>query len=265
MTDDLLTEFRSSVPLADEATARRIYGRATSGRRRRPRRRHVVAIALVSVAGIAAGLAATNRGEGSKPIRERKQIVHDALMQTQRAFGDGRILDASLSPRGSLLTVRVKYGGAHNSVIGPEEGAILAQVVDDQLRASGYDGVAALKISGKGTAEFRPAPAQSKLPAGACHIPAGTHLDGIASASGRLIPLLGGFCSFRLTFADLPTFSGAVTALRELRVAVPAGNRRPAIFELDDWHGNPAVIYGENPGDQGGATYVAPGLGAPPI
>jgi hypothetical protein len=48
MTDDLLTEFRADVPLANAATARRIYKRATSGRRRLPRRRLILVLAVVT-------------------------------------------------------------------------------------------------------------------------------------------------------------------------------------------------------------------------
>jgi hypothetical protein len=50
MTDHLLTQFRSEVLLPDEATTRRIYLRATSGRHRAPRRRLLLAVALMALA-----------------------------------------------------------------------------------------------------------------------------------------------------------------------------------------------------------------------
>ena len=63
MTDDLLTSFRSDVPLPDEATARRIYARATSGRltRRVPGARLALAgaLAVATIGGTVAALVAT--------------------------------------------------------------------------------------------------------------------------------------------------------------------------------------------------------------
>jgi len=56
MTDDLLTEFRSNVPLPDDAATQRIYARATSGRRQAPRRRLVLAVAIAALAVPAAVL-----------------------------------------------------------------------------------------------------------------------------------------------------------------------------------------------------------------
>ena len=67
MTYDLLTTFRSEMPLPDEATAQRIYRRATSGRRHVvTRRRLVAAVAALAAAGIAGGLSATLGGGASK-------------------------------------------------------------------------------------------------------------------------------------------------------------------------------------------------------
>jgi hypothetical protein len=57
MTDDLLTQFRSGAALPDEATARRIYARATAGRGRVVRRRLALAIAIAAVALIPTGIA----------------------------------------------------------------------------------------------------------------------------------------------------------------------------------------------------------------
>ena len=63
MTDDLLTSFRSDVPLPDDASAKRAYERAVNGRRRLPRRRLAYALAAVVVAGgLAGGLSATLGG-----------------------------------------------------------------------------------------------------------------------------------------------------------------------------------------------------------
>ncbi len=69
MTDDLLTTFRSEMPMPDDETKQRTYERATSGRRRIVTRRRLVAVgAVVAAAGIAGGLSMTlGGGGGSKP------------------------------------------------------------------------------------------------------------------------------------------------------------------------------------------------------
>src|SRR5947209_9192872 len=66
MNDDLLTTFRSEMPMPDEATTQRPYEGATSGRRRAVTRRGlVVVVAVFAVAGIAAALGLTLGGGGS--------------------------------------------------------------------------------------------------------------------------------------------------------------------------------------------------------
>lgn len=79
MTDDLLNTFRSEVPLPDEATIRRVYDRATSERRRFPRRRLVlVAVVVVAIAAPAAVL-----GSG---ILHRSPSPTSVALHLQRQF-----------------------------------------------------------------------------------------------------------------------------------------------------------------------------------
>lgn len=68
MTDDLLTSFRSEIPMPDDETTKRIYERATTGRRNVVTRRTLIAaIAVLAAAGIAGGLTATLGGSGGTP------------------------------------------------------------------------------------------------------------------------------------------------------------------------------------------------------
>ncbi len=53
-SDELLTQFRSDIPLPDEATAQQVYARATSARGRLARRGLVLALGAAIVAAIAA-------------------------------------------------------------------------------------------------------------------------------------------------------------------------------------------------------------------
>lgn len=53
-SDDLLTTFRSEIPLPDETRARRIYARATTRSRRLPRRRVALAVAVCVAIGASA-------------------------------------------------------------------------------------------------------------------------------------------------------------------------------------------------------------------
>jgi hypothetical protein len=63
MTDDLLTNFRSEMPMPDDDTTKRVYENATKGERRPvQRRRLVIAIAVLALAGIAVVLGVTLGG-----------------------------------------------------------------------------------------------------------------------------------------------------------------------------------------------------------
>jgi hypothetical protein len=259
MTDDLLTTFRSDVPLPDDASAKRAYERAVSGRRRLPRRRLAYAVAAVVVAGgLAGGLSATLGGASSNVNPQRQQIVDQAMTQVQQAFGGDRILKATLD--GALLTIDVKADEPDNSVLGPFEGLVLIHVANEQLQAAGYQGVDTYVNGRSGPNQLSPLPAQPQLPAGACDIPAGTQLADTTTASGRLIPLLGGFCDFRLTTAHPRSFD-ANTILNQLRAAIPASDQgeshhRAQVFEVYGENGKPVFILAWDGGtNEGGAEY----------
>jgi hypothetical protein len=64
MTDDLLTTFRSDVPLPDDASAKRAYERAIGGRRRMPRRRLSLALAAVIIGVTIPAVVVTSLGGG---------------------------------------------------------------------------------------------------------------------------------------------------------------------------------------------------------
>jgi hypothetical protein len=266
MTDDLLQDFRSGVPLPDEATARRIYARATSQRRRLPRRRLVLALAVVVAAGVAGGLYASLGGAGSNVNPQRQQIVDDALIQVRQAFGDHRITKATLD--GSLITVDVPGHGALQSTVGGLEGVMLAHVVEDQLQAAGDEGIDNIYVGNWGGTALSPFPEAPQLPADACDIPAGTQLADTSAASGRVIPLLGGFCLFRLTTAHPRSFD-ANAILNQLRAAIPAADQggshhRAEVFEVFAANGKPVFVAAWGGGtNEGGSIYYRPGLASP--
>jgi hypothetical protein len=263
-TDELLTSFRFDVPLPNEATAQRIYARATRTRRRITRRQLAVA-AVVLGAGVAGGLYASLGGASSNVNPERQQIVDQAMAQVQQAFGGDRIRKATLD--GSLLKVGVKEDEPDNSVLGPFEGLVLIHVANEQLRAAGYEGVDTY-VNGREGGPLSPLPAEPPLPTDACAIPADTQLADTTSASGRVIPLLGGFCRFRLTTAHPSSFD-AEAILNQLRLAVPASDQggshhRAEVFEVYGENGKPVIIAAWGGGtNEGGAVYVRPGLSSP--
>jgi hypothetical protein len=266
MTDDLLQEFRSDVPLPDEATARRIYARAESSRGRLPRRRLVLAVALVAAAGVAGGLYASLGGAGSNVNPQRQQIVDDALIQVRQAFGDHRIAKATLD--GTLLTVDVPGHGALQSTVGGLEGVVLAHVAEDDLQAAGDEGIDRIYVGNWGGTALSPFPHEPQLPADACDIPARMQLADTISASGRVIPLLGGFCLFRLTTAHPASFD-ANAILNQLRAAIPASDQggshhRAQVFEVFAEDGKPVFVVAWGGGtNEGGSEYVRPGLASP--
>lgn len=223
MTDDLLTELRAEVPLPDERTAGRADERATRSHPKRvTQRRLVIAAAVVAVASIAGGLSAEFVGASSDVNPQRQQIVNRAAAQVRRTFGDRRIAKATLD--GSLLTVDVPGHGPLQSTVGGLEGVVLAHVAEDDLKAAGEEGIDSISVGNWGGSALSPFPAEPQLPADACDIPAGTQLADTTSASGRVIPLLGGFCAFRLTTAHPRSFD-ANGILNQLRAAVPASDQ----------------------------------------
>ena len=264
-TDELLTAFRAEVPQPDEATGRRAYARAARGRRRAPHRRLVLAVAVVVTAAIAGGLYASLGGAGSDVNPQRQQIVDNAAAEVRQAFGDRRIVNATLD--GSVLRVDVKSAEPFDSVLGPFEGVLLAYVADDELRAAGDEGIDTLAGPALGQNPLPPIPHASRLPAGACDIQKGTTLAGdVTAASGRLIHLLGGFCTISLTTSDPKAFAADVEqTLNQLWRAVPAtkmSQDRFVALEADDEQGAPVIVGAWEP-QGGGAVYVRPGLCTP--
>jgi len=110
-TDDLLTEFRSGVPLADETTARRMYARATSGRRAFSRRTVALCAVPIVAAGMIAALALTHYGAehhasgpvafGCAPFVAVTDVAfirnHLAVASISFTVGDANYPDASLA------------------------------------------------------------------------------------------------------------------------------------------------------------------------
>jgi hypothetical protein len=267
MTDDLLTEFRAEVPLPDETTVQQAHERATRAQPKLvTRRRLVIAAAVVAVAAIAGGLSAKFVGASSNVNPQRQQIVNQAAAQVRQAFGDRRIAKATLD--GSLLTVDVPGHGPLQSTVGALEGVMLTHVVENDLQAAGEEGIDRTYVGNWGGGPLSPFPAQSQLPAHACDIPAGTQLADTTSASGRVIPVLGGFCAFRLTTAH-PRLFDAEGILNQLRTAVPASDQggsrhRAQVFEVYDQSGKPVIVVAWGGGtNEGGSVYVRRGLSSP--
>lgn len=147
MTDDRLTEFRSDVPLPDDATARRIYAAATTLRTRfRVTRRVVLVIAAAAVGiGVAALVvktphASTPRGGGGIPpgyhplalsfIRSGKEIASIAvtvndpdldstlLLQVRRAAAS-KLLQAMNGQSEVVFEKRVPMSKIASPAVGP--------------------------------------------------------------------------------------------------------------------------------------------------
>jgi hypothetical protein len=270
MTDDLLTAFRSEVSLPDEATARRIYTQATGGRRRIPRRRLVLAIAVVLGAALAAGLSTTLGGASPNPDETARQHVVDrAVTEVQNAFGDQRVVSGQLY--GAVLSVKL---AGSDFVSGGFEARILANVVDEDLHASGLPEIDAVQSKGDGGAVYgegvRLPATRSSLPDDACDVAPDAAPAHTTVASARMVPLLGGFCVFELETSDLAAF--AQDAPVTLSKLPEMDNERPHLIEVYDDAGTLQLIQwwspftGAEPGDAGplgqgeGGSRAHPGL-----
>jgi hypothetical protein len=254
--DELLTTFRSDVRLPDEATARQIYGRATSGRRRLPRRRLMLAVAVVGAAALAAGLSATLGG--ASPDAEssaRQQVVDLAVNQVRTAFGDRLVVSAQLY--GARLDVKLTDDHPPASVVGEFEARILAGVADRELHGNGMAGIDAVQagdgaLYGDGV---RLPPDLSPLPEQACDVPPDAVPADAAVTEARNVALLDGFCVFRLKASDLTAFAArapvTTAALPEMT------NDRPHLIEVYDDTGTLRLVQwwspftGAEPGDTG--------------
>jgi hypothetical protein len=260
MIDELLTTFRAEVPPPGEAAARSAYEHAVRSRRKRVTGRRLAVAAVVVAAAVAGGLYASLGGASSNVNPQRQRIVDEALTQVQQAFGGRRLVKATLD--GSLLTVDVKADEPFDSVLGPFEGLVLAYVADDRLRTAGDEGVETVAGPALGENPLPPIPDASRLSAGACDLPAGTSLANVTAASGRTVPLLGGFCAIKLTTSDPKAFaSGVEETLSQLWKAVPASKMsqgRFVVIEADDERGVPVIVGAWEPVG-GGSVYARPG------
>ena len=231
--------------------------------------RRRILVTVVLAAGLGGGLYAAlgNASPNTDPAR-RQLVVDHAVQAVQRAFGGHRIAGATLS--GPLLTVDVPGAGPMQGTVGGVEGVMLAHVVEADLQAAGDEGIDRTYVGNWGGGPLSPFPSQARLSADACDIPAGTKLADTTAASGRVIQLLGGFCSFRLTTAHPRSFD-AEHILNQLRAAIPASDQggsrhRAQIFEVFDQSGEPVLVVAWGGGtNEGGAVYERPGLSIFPL
>lgn len=256
MTDDLLTTFRSQVPFPDEAASRPIYLRATSGRRRLSRPRLVLAFTLVAAAAVAAGLGATLGGASpDKDVTARQHVVDHAVAEVRTAFGDQLIVSAEL--HGARLDVKLASGGTPTSVVGQFQARVLAGVVDRELHAQRMAGIDAVQ-EGDGALYGNGVRLPTELPPlanDACEVAPDAVPAHASVASARVIPLLDGFCVFKLDASNLSAFANeapvTVSKLPEMT------NARAHLIEVDDDSGALQIVQwwspftGAEPGDVG--------------
>ena len=104
-SDDLLTQFRSDVPLPNEETTQRVYSRATGRHRRLPRRKlvPVIVVAAAAVAGVgAAALAGAFTGGATATTRTHPSgggldAPYDSLSVTPNRNDDGTLASISVT------------------------------------------------------------------------------------------------------------------------------------------------------------------------
>lgn len=149
MTDDLLTNFRSEMPMPDEETTQRIYERATSGRRRPVTRNRLVAVAaVIALAGIAGGLSLTLGGGSSLkpwPIGPADggaagKISANPLTTEFTADGNEYTsIDASLLSMSSATTLELRVVRSDASDVADADSAANTVVFDEQVSMNADD------------------------------------------------------------------------------------------------------------------------------
>ena len=149
MTDDLLTNFRSEMPMPDEETTQRIYARATSGRRRPVTRNRLVAVAaVIALAGIAGGLSVT-LGGGSSPKPwtigpagggpAGKISANPLTTEFTDGGNEYTSIDASLLSMSSATTLELRVVRSDASDVADADSAANTVVFDEQVSMNADD------------------------------------------------------------------------------------------------------------------------------
>jgi len=190
MTDDLLISFRSEVPPPKEATAKRIYARATSGHRRALTRRLTVGVAVgvAALATIGFGVSALLQGPRSEtpdavsvppPSATNLFGPHGKQVTMSQLLADDPSLplpDSPLANAGNAGTIWESTTGPSATVYYPSSGIeldIVRGTIDTtgtpQSTIQAIDGLTALVYPGVPSAS-PPVPAQLFLGLASGHV-----------------------------------------------------------------------------------------------
>ncbi len=197
------------------------------------------------------------------------QGLDKIVSQVQSAFGDGRILSASVN--GSTISVKLVAPDEPSAVSATFEAQILAYAVRDSMSTSGQTPIDSVQyldargspLQGYATDPVGITPSVSPLGKGACNSAA--HAAQTAQASLTIetvqtIPYAGGACVFKFQTADSASFAAnASLAIGTLVNAIGDPNQRPYLVEVDDQAGTPQLVDNYTP-SAGGVAYVKPGL-----
>jgi hypothetical protein len=283
---DLLRDFRSGLPVPDEGAADRVYSYATSSSQRfrwqelksrlstTRRPRLTVAIAVAGIAAAVVSATATIGG-GAAPANApaRAAGVNSVLGQVQSAFGDGRLISASVA--GSALTVTLSTTGPAAKTIGTFEGQVLAYAVNGWMQANNQEAISSVDYVDSTGQTLQDAatgdlvgslPAAPALTGGACQTAAANAQSPLSVVSARTLPFAGGTCVVTLQTSDASAFgASAGSLLFAVQSAVPNAGDHPLLIEVDDQSGSPLVITSWVPGIDGvgqGVTWIRSGFDA---
>ena len=239
-------------------------GRAPTGRRCwRPV--FVAVVVGAAVVGVGVGIAITTTASGG-------QGIDDLLSQVQNAFGDSRLLAASVN--GRTLTVKVAAPDEPSAVSATFEAQILAAAFHDSVSASGqtpidsvqYVDASGAPIRGYGSARVgtdtagAPLPKIPALAKGACESAAhaAQELDASLTIQSVLtLPYAGGACAIKFQTLDLSTFDPSLD-VGKLATVMGDPNERAFLVEVDDQAGVPQFVDSYSPSG-GGTAYAKPG------
>jgi len=150
MTSDLLTQFRSDVPLPDDTTAQRIHARATIGPQRTYRRTLVAAVAVTTIGAAigAAALAGTIGGSAPQSARHPGAPGGDVprtdalAVNLNRSGGMLNSVDLTVNPGGADSTIWLQVLHTSATTVVPGTNATSTVVFTKRVSATNTPGAA---------------------------------------------------------------------------------------------------------------------------
>jgi hypothetical protein len=201
-------------------------------------------------------------GSGATKTRNtRASDVDRVVAQVKSQLGDGRIAEATVA--GSTISVTLNAPDAPSAALARWDGKVLAVAVSQQLASDGQDAIdsatysdtSGTDLNGATDAVSHAQPVIALSP-NSCEEAARSGASaGVAVASARTVPLIGGACMFTVHVADVSSFdANASNLIGAIAGGIPDVADHAYVFDIVDAKGATQMVLGWIPG-------IGPGSG----